>query len=363
MKRREFLKAAGLGLAGTTALAAPAVAQSMPEIRWRCTSSYPKSLDTIYGAGEVFAKAVSEMTDGKFQVQLFAAGEIVPGLQAADAVQNGTVECCHTASYYYVGKDPAWAFGTAVPYGLNARQQQAWMYQGGGLDVMNDFYKQYNIYALPAGNTGAQMGGWFCREIRSTAELSGLKMRIGGFAGNVLSKLGVVPQQLAGGDIYPALERGTIDAAEWSGPYDDEKLGFHQVAKYYYYPGWWEGGPMLHLMINIDKWNELPAAYQTVVRSAAAYADIYMVARYDALNPAALRRLAAAGAQLRPFPRDVLEVTYRAAFELYDDASRKSPAFKKIYDSWKPFREEQYLWSRFAENTFDNFVYSMQGKG
>src|SRR5436309_2153214 len=290
MKRRQFLRAAGLA-AATTAIAKPAVAQSMPELKWRLTSSFPKSLDTIYGASEAFAKAVAEASDNRFQIQVFAAGEIVPGLQAADAVQNGTVEMCHTSSYYYFGKDPTFAFGTAVPFGLNSRMQTAWMYFGGGNELMNDFYRKFNIYALPAGNTGAQMGGWFRKEIKELSDLNGLKMRIGGFAGRVIAKIGVVPQQIAGGDIYPALEKGTLDACEWVGPYDDEKLGFYKVAQYYYYPGWWEGGAMLHFMINADKWNALPKNYQAIVTAAAAYANVKMQARYDAVNPAAMRSL------------------------------------------------------------------------
>src|SRR5436309_10044057 len=179
MKRRDFLQTAGAGLAAT-AVASPALAQSRPETKWRLTSSFPKSLDTIYGASEVFAKAVAEATDNKFQIQVFAAGEIVPGLQAADAVTNGTVEMCHTASYYYVGKDPTFAFGTAVPFGLNARMQNAWNYSGGGQDVMNEFYKKFNVIGIPGGNTGCQMGGWFRKELKEPADLSGLKFRIGG---------------------------------------------------------------------------------------------------------------------------------------------------------------------------------------
>ena len=224
MKRRQFLGAAGAGLAVAT-IAKPAIAQSSPEVKWRLTSSFPKSLDTIYGASEVFTKAVAEATDNKFQIQGFAAGEIVPGLQAADAVSNGTVEMAHTASYYYVGKDPTFALFTAQPFGLNARMQLSWMHFGGALDLANEFYKKYNFMALPAGNTGTQMGGWFRKEIKEVADLQGLKFRIAGFAGQIFSKLGAVPQQVAGGDIYPALEKGTIDAAEWVGPYDDVYCG------------------------------------------------------------------------------------------------------------------------------------------
>jgi TRAP-type mannitol/chloroaromatic compound transport system substrate-binding protein len=362
MRRREFLKSAGVGVAAT-AVAAPAVAQSSPELKWRLTSSFPKSLDTIYGASEVFSKAVAEATDNKFQIQVFAAGEIVPGLQAADAVTNGTVEMCHTASYYYVGKDPTFAFGTAIPFGLNQRMIDAWMFIGGGNELMNEFYKKYNIHGIPAGNTGAQMGGWFRKEIKEVSDLSGLKMRIGGFAGRVLTKLGVVPQQLAGGDIYPALEKGTLDAAEWVGPYDDEKLGFQKVAQYYYYPGWWEGGPMLHNFINLAKWNELPKNYQSIVNSASHVANTWMMAKYDAGNPAALKRLVAGGAQLRPFTQAVLEACFKASNEVYAETSAANADFKKIYDSILPFRQDQYLWWSVAEYTFDTFLIRTRARG
>ncbi len=355
MKRRQFLAAAGAGLAAT-AVAKPAIAQPMPELKWRLTSSFPKSLDTIYGAAEVFSKAVAEATDNKFHIQAFAAGELVPGLQAVDAVTNGTVEMCHTASYYYVGKDPTFAFGTNIPFGLNQRMNDAWMFFGGGLELLNEFYKKYNVHAIPAGNTGAQMGGWFRKEIKDPADLNGLKMRIGGFAGRVMQKLGLVPQQIAGGEIYPALEKGTIDAAEWVGPYDDEKLGFQKVAQYYYYPGWWEGGPMLHNMINLEKWNSLPRSYQSIVNSASHVANTWMMAKYDAANPAALRRLVAGGAQLRPFPQSVMEACYKAANDVYAETSAVNPDFKKVYDSMAAFRSDQYLWWQVAEYSYDSFM-------
>ncbi|HYE50133.1 MAG TPA: twin-arginine translocation signal domain-containing protein, partial [Azospirillaceae bacterium] len=194
MKRRDFLAAAGTGAAAAAAaLPAPAIAQGNPEIRWRCASSFPKSLDTIYGGGEQVARRVAEATEGRFQIRVFAGGEIVPGLQVLDAVQNGTVECGHTVNYYYVGKDPTFAFETTVPFGLNARQQRAWMIHGGGRDLINDFLKDYSVQLIPAGNTGAQMGGWFRKEIKTVEDLKGLKMRIAGLAGDVMTKLGVVP--------------------------------------------------------------------------------------------------------------------------------------------------------------------------
>ncbi len=301
----------------------------------------------------MFAKSVADATDNKFQIQVFPANEIVPPFKAADAVTDGTVEMAHTASYYYVGKDPTFAFATAIPFGLNARMQNAWMFEGGGIDLMNEFYGKYNISGFPMGNTGCQMGGWFRNEIKSVADLKGLKMRIGGYAGQVLAKLGLVAQQIPGGEIYSALEKGTIDAAEWVGPYDDEKLGFLKVAKNYYYPGWWEGGAMLHLMIGKAKWESLPANYKAIVISAAHQANSIMCARYDARNPGALRSLLKQGAVLKAYPADVMEAAHKAADELYAETSASNPAYKKIFDNWVQFRNDSYFWWQVAELGFD----------
>jgi TRAP-type mannitol/chloroaromatic compound transport system substrate-binding protein len=354
MKRREFITAAGLGLA-TSAVAAPAVAQSSPEIKWRLTASWPKSLDTLYGGCEYFCKRIGEITDNKFQIQPFAAGEIVPGLQVLDAVQNGTVEMGNTALYYYWGKDAAFTFGTALPFGLNSRQMIAWLRHGGGEELLNELLKNYNCIGVAAGNTGAQMGGWFRKEIKSVDDLKGVKMRVGGFAGTIMSKVGAVVQQLAAGDIYPALEKGSIDAAEWVGPYDDEKLGFVKVARYYYYPGWWEGCGQSHNIINLTKWNELPKNYQAAVNSACNDAWEWVLAKYDAQNPVALKRLLGAGAQLRAFPPDVMDACYKAANEIYAELSRTNPMFKRLYDSVVPFRNDSYAWFQVAELAFDSF--------
>jgi TRAP-type mannitol/chloroaromatic compound transport system substrate-binding protein len=355
MKRREFLKTAGLGVAAT-AVAAPAIAQSSPEIKWRLTASWPKSLDTLYGACETFAKYISEATDGKFQIQVFAGGEIVPALQAADAVMNGTVEACHTATYYYIGKDPTFALFCAVPFGLNARQQNAWFYEGDGMKQMNEFTKKFDVISFVSGNTGCQMGGWFRNEIKEPGDFSGLKMRIGGWAGKTLQKLGCVPQQIAGGDIYPSLEKGTIDAAEWVGPYDDEKLGFYKIAKYYYYPGWWEGGTANHFMINLAKWNALPKSYQAVIEAAAGYTAIEQTASYDARNPAALKRLISSGAQLRPFSQPIMEACLKASQEVNAETSATNADYKRIWDSIVAFRGDEYLWWQVAEYSYDSFM-------
>ena len=356
MERRSFLKKAGLGLAAG-AVAAPAVVKAQsPNVSWRMVGSWPKSLETLYGGMEEISRRVAAATDGKFNIKVFAAGEIVGGLQVLDAVQNGTVECGHTATYYYFGKDPTFAFSCAVPFGPNARQQNSWMYYGGGLELMREFFKGYNIINFPAGNTGTQMGGWFRKEIKTVADLKGLKFRIGGFAGQVLTKLGVVPQQIAGGDIYPALEKGTIDAAEWVGPYDDEKLGFYKVAKYYYYPGWWEAGPELDLLVNIKAWEALPKDYQAILDAACAAANISMLAKYDQLNPPALKRLIANGVKLRPFSNEIMAASYKAAKEVYAETSAKNANFKKVYEAMVKYQAEEVQWFTIAEERMDNFM-------
>jgi TRAP-type mannitol/chloroaromatic compound transport system substrate-binding protein len=356
MKRRDFIKVTGLGVAGAASVAAPAVAQSMPEIKWRMTTSWPKSLDTLHGAAEVMAKVVGEATDNKFQIQTFAAGEIVPGLQVLDAVQSATVEMGHTASYYYFGKDPTFTFGSSIPFGPNARLNQAWYMLGGGKELLNAFYKNYNITSLLAGNTTCQMGGWFRKEINTVEDLNGLKFRIGGFAGRVMQKLGCVPQQLAGGDIYPALEKGTIDAAEWVGPYDDEKLGLYKVAPHYYYPGWWEGGPMLLAFINLDKWNALPKYYQNVLEQAGHLANNWMMAKYDTVNPLALKKLLAGGTKLHGFSPPIMEASFKAAKELHNEVASGNANFKKLLESLTAFSSTGYQWFQVAEVGYDNFM-------
>ena len=365
MKRRKFLATLGTGAAAAAAvsIAKPAIAQSMPELKWRLTASWPKSLDTLFGACTTFAKYVSEATDNKFQIQTFAAGEIVPALQVLDAVQNGTVELGHSAMYYYIGKDPTWALFCAFPFGLNSRQQNAWFYDGEGQKLVDDFGATYNSKCLLMGNTGTQMGGWFRKEINTVDDLKGLKMRIGGWGGKTLSKLGTIPQQLGGGDIYPALEKGTIDAAEWVGPYDDEKLGFYKVAKYYYYPGWWEGGTTNHLLINLAKWNELPKAYKAVVEAAAGYANVEEQARYDARNPQALKRLVAGGTQLRPFSQPIMEACLKASNEVNAEESAKNPNYKKVLASIDPFRNDENLWWQVAEFSFESFMIRSRTRG
>lgn len=362
MKRRLFLTGAAGASAGTV-LAAPAIAQEKPAVTWRMASSYPQSLDTIYGASIELSEAVSAMTDGRFKIQVFAAGELLPAMQVLDAVAEETVEMGHSASYFYTGKDTAFAFGTALPWTGNVRQYQAWLYRGGGNERYNEFLKPYNVHHLPGGNTGAQMAGWYRKEINSAADLEGLKMRIGGLGGELLSRLGVIPQQLAAGDIYPSLERGVIDAAEFVGPYDDEKLGFVKVAPYYYYPGFWEGYAELSYFINSDRWNSLPKNYQAALIHAAKSTGLDQLNKYDQRNAEALKRLIAAGAKLRAYPQDILQASFIASREMYREMSEANPKFKAMFDHYSAFLEESNTYYSIADlyNDYTQFLARQQG--
>ncbi|MBL8371743.1 MAG: ABC transporter substrate-binding protein [Burkholderiaceae bacterium] len=354
MDRRSVIKHAGI--AGVLAAGAAPAVHAQAAIRWRLTSAFPKALDTIYGAAEVFSKQVNAMSGGKFQISVHPSGELVGGFGQVDAVQNGTVEMTHTAPYYYFGKDVTFALGCAIPFGLNSRQMTAWMLEGNGMKLMREFYANYNIINFIGGNTGAQMGGWWRKEIKSVADLKGQKFRTGGFSGVIFEKLGGIAQSIPGGEIYQALEKGTIDAAEWVGPYDDEKLGFNKVAPFYAYPGYWEGGPQLDFFINTKAFNGLSAENKAIVETAASFAHAEMQARYDARNPAALKRLVAGGTKLFRFPKDVLDTAFKASMDTYTELSGKNPAWKKIYDDYANFRRDQNLWFRFAEAGFDDFM-------
>lgn len=324
-------------------------------------SSFPRSLDTIFGGAETLSRRVSALTDGLFQIDAYPAGELVPGLQVLDAVQQGTVQVGHSASYYYIGKNPALAFDTAVPFGLTMRGHYAWLLYGGGLERMRHLFAEFDIVNFPGGNTGSQMGGWFRRPIDSLSDLSGLKMRIPGLGGAVMSRLGVSVQVLAGGDIYPALERGAIDATEWVGPYDDEKLGFHEVARYYYYPGWWEPGPALSFYVNRRAWESLPATYKEVFETSAREASLNMGSAYDARNPEALTRLLRQGVDLRAFPQDVMEASYRESVALVEEQAAASAQYRAIYDEWKRFRMESFRWFSTSDQAYESFAFPRLG--
>jgi TRAP-type mannitol/chloroaromatic compound transport system substrate-binding protein len=354
MDRRSIIKNAGI--AGVLAAGAAPAVHAQAAIRWRLASSFPKALDTIFGSADVFAAQVNAMSGGKFVVTTHAAGELMPAFGVVDGVQQGTVEIAHTAPYYFFGKDDTFALGTAIPFGLNSRQLTSWFYDGNGMKLFREFYDKYNIVNFPGGNTGAQMGGWFRKEIKTMADIKGLKFRVGGFAGKVMTRMGAVPQNIPGGEIYQALEKGTIDAVEWVGPYDDEKLGFQKVAKNYYYPGFWEGGAQLDFFINKAAFNSLSSENKAIVEAAASYAHVNMQAKYDNRNPAALKRLVASGVKLLPFPKVVMDEAFKQSMGLYEELRESNPNWKKIYDDYSAFRKDQNQWFRFTEATFDRYM-------
>ncbi len=375
MDRRRFLGLAAKGAVGAAALGVAGCEQagvmppdqvesavsddaSLPTLAWQMATSWPPSLDTIFGGAKTVADQVSAMTSGKFTIQPRAAGELAPGLEVLNVVEQGAVPIGHTSAYYYIGKSPITTFGTTLPFGLTARQQNAWLYEAGGLEVLQEVYAaRFNTIQFPAGNTGVQMGGWFNKEINSVADMKGLKMRIPGLGGQVMDRLGVTVQVLPAGEIFQALQTGAIDAAEWVGPYDDEKLSFHKAASFYYFPGWWEPGPTLEIQINLDEWNKLPEQYQEVLKTAAYTANTTMMARYDAKNPAALSRLINdADITLLPFPDDVLQAAEESAFELFDETAADDTDFGSILTEWSAFREEIQAWHGLAERGYLQYV-------
>lgn len=369
MKRRNLLNAAALGASSAVAMAACSQANSttgttaatdnLPDIEWEMATSWPVSLDTIFGGAQVLCDRLATLTNNKFKITPRAAGELAPPLEVLNVVSQGAVPIGHTASYYYLGKSPALAFGTTVPFGLTPQQQNAWLYEGGGLKQLQDLYaSKFNVIQFPAGNTGTQMGGWFRKEISTLADLQGLKMRIPGLGGQVMAKLGVTVQNLPGGEIFQALQTGAIDAAEWVGPYDDEKLGLYKVANYYYYPGWWEPGATLEVQINLNEWNKLPATYQAALQTAAYEANLTMLSRYEARNNEALQKLVDNGVQLRSYSDEIMTAAASAAFALYDEFAGKDADFKAVYDGWKPFRDRVYAWNNLNEGNFTRFTYS-----
>lgn len=330
---------------------------SLPEVEIEMATSWPLALDTIYGGAEVFAETLSALSGGRFNVTPRAGGELVGGLEVLPAVRDGSVRGGHTASYYYVGETPSVAFGTAVPFGLTYRQQNAWLYEGGGLEMLQQLYAdRFNMIQFPAGNTGVQMGGWFNSEVNTVADLQGLTVRIPGLGGEVMTRLGATVQAIPGGEIFQALDTGAIDAAEWVGPYDDLQLGLNDAAGFYYYPGFWEPGPTLEVQFNLDDWNSWPSIYQDMVRAAARVADSTMMARYDNLNPEALQQILDSGTNLQPYSDEILEAARDAAFTFYDETASSDQEFGDIYTAWNEYRQPIQQWFGTAEQRMTEFT-------
>ena len=380
--RRSFLKA-GLGVAGfaaaTTLLNActsddgddsaattegpaatdapatsVALTQDGPEIEWEMATSWPAALVTLFGSAQSFASNVSRLTGGRFKINPRPAGEIVGGLEVLPTVRDLGVQSGHTASYYYVGLSPVQQFGTAVPFGLTQRQQNAWLYKGGGLEMLHEFYaEEHGIIAFPAGGTGCQMGGWFTKELNSVADLQGLKMRIPGLAGRVLQNLGGEQVTLAGGEILPAIQQGAIDGAEFVGPTDDLILGLDQFDGdlYYYHPGWWEPGTAVEVQFPLSLWNDLPAEYQAAIEIAAASTNIETIADYDVRNQADLQRVKEF-ASIREFPADMMAAFKEETENVLDAVASEDARFAAILGPWRQFRDGIAEWHGLAERSF-----------
>ncbi len=371
MNRRSFLRGVGAGTLATgaalTSCATPPPNQDepnsqqqshegLPAVAWRIAASWTETLDVIFGATQQIASRVAELTNGQFKITVAPAGEIVTVLDTFDAVQDGTVEAAHTVSFYFIDKQEALSFSTGIPFGLTAQQQNAWLYHGGGMEVLQELFGEFGIIHFPAGNTGTQMGGWIKREITTLDDLNGLRFRIPGLGGKIMQQLGVEPIVVPSTEIYAALENDQIDAAEWVGPHDDEKLGLQEVAPYYYYPGWWEPGTTCDLLINQQAWEALPTVYQEILRTVSYEINISVLAHYEVVNQAALARLVAGGTELRVYSEDILLAAKDAAFAYYAEQSEQNELFHKVFESWSKFRRNIYQWNRFNELSYATFV-------
>ncbi|TBR41944.1 TRAP transporter substrate-binding protein [Marinomonas agarivorans] len=346
--------AVALVACGTDESAEQASASSQFEtVNWKMVTTWPKNFPGLGTGAEKLAKNITEMSGGRINVKVYAAGELVPPLEVFDAVSRGTAELGHGAAYYWKGKAPAAQFFTAVPFGLTAQEINAWIYHGGGLALWEEVYQPFNLIPLAVGNTGVQMGGWFNKEINSMADFQGLKMRIPGLGGEVLKKVGGTPVNLPGGEIFTALQTGTIDATEFVGPYNDLAFGLHKAAKYYYYPGWHEPGSAMELIINKDAFAKLPADLQLIVRSAARQANTDMLDEFTALNNDALNTLINEHkVQLRPLPNDVLAALRSASEETLKEVAASDALSQKVYDSFVQFRDKVSAWHAVSENAY-----------
>jgi TRAP-type mannitol/chloroaromatic compound transport system substrate-binding protein len=356
LHRRAFLRTGAAAAVSSPAVAAPAVAQSAPEVRWRMASSFPKSQEILFGTGQTLCTYVAEATDNRFQIQANAAGELATSRQALDVVASGAVECAHTPLSFHAAKDMTLALGTGLPFGLNARHHQSWWAHGGGAKLVNDALKVHGAYGMPAGTTGPQTGAWLRKEINALEDFKGLRFRINGLGAPVFARLGAVPLDMPHADVVSALENNAIDGAEFLCPHDDERLGLAKVAKYNYGPCWWESAGMVHLVVNLEKWNALPKAYRAVLARACDAVNLGMLAKYDAINPPALRRLVAAGAVIRQFPQPVLEVCHRATVEHFAEVAAKDAQFKKAIDSVSAFRRDHLHWLQISQHALDSFL-------
>ncbi len=321
--------------------------------QWKMVTTWPKNFPGLGMAAENFAELVERMSGGRLKVKVYGAGQLVPAMEVFDAVSQGTVEMGHGASYYWKGKSPTTALFTTIPFGLNAQEMNGWLHYGGGMELWRELYEPFNLIPLAAGNTGVQMAGWFNREINSLEDLKGLKMRIPGLGGEVISRMGVEAVNIPGGDLYIAMQTGVIDATEWVGPYNDLAFGFHQVAKYYYYPGWHEPGPTLELMVNKRAFSSLPDDLQAIVEGAARAINQDMLDDYTARNNGALKELVEThGVEVRPLPDEVLAELNRVTDQVLEEIANKDPLFKRVYESQNAFKTGVMDYHKISEEAY-----------
>ena len=361
--RRKFLKLAGAtSLAGVSGLVAcSSVGETEQSVninfnkkyRWKMTTTWPPNFPVVGEGCLMLAEWVRQMSGGRMDITVYGGGELIPALEGFDAVSNGAVEMNHGASYYWAGKIPASQFFAAVPFGMNAQQMGSWIISGGGQKLWEEIYEPFNLQPIICGNTGVQMAGWFNKEINTIEDLKGLKMRIPGLGGKVLAKAGGTPVLVSGGEIYTNLERGVIDAAEWIGPYHDYKMGFHQVAKHYYYPGWHEPGPVLEMIFNKTKFQALPEDIQEILRTACHRLNRWMSAEFDAKNGEYITKLInEENVQVKMFPKEVLSRLKSATKEAIEDLTSSDPVSKKVYESFSKFKTNVSQWTDISEKVF-----------
>ena len=355
MKRRNFLKRTiGVGtLTAASTLSAPAIAKG--KIQWKMVTCWPKNFPALGTGVKRIADSIYAMSDGRLEIKIYSAGELVPPFEVFDAVSNGTAQIGHGAAYYWKGKNEAFQFFSTVPFGMNTQEMNGWLFHGGGLELWKEAYAPFNLIPAPAGNTTVQMAGWFNKEINSIADLKGLKMRIPGLGGEAFSRAGGTPVNLPGGELFTALQTGVLDATEWVGPYNDLAFGFHKVAKYYYYPGWHEPGTTLEAIINKKAYAELPEDLQTIVMAACRIANQDMVDEYTANNNAALHELVHTHkVELRRLPDDVLIRLRELSDEVVQEIANKSDLGKSVFESYQKFRQQAHDWHNISERAYLN---------
>lgn len=354
--RRKFIAgAAAGGVAGAGAVFRPRNAKARPRVRWNMPTSWPPHL-LLQDAAIIVAQRVADITDGAFEIRVYPGGELVPALEVFDAVQAGTVECAHSWGPYYTGRNLSLTFDGGLPFGMNAQQHTTWWYNGGGREAMKPIYDSFNVLGFLCGDTEAQMGGWFNTEINSLDDLRGLRMRVGGLGGQVLSELGVSTQVLPGGEIYTAMERGAIDAVQYSAPYDDEQLGLHRVGQYYYHPCWWQPNASLTLYVNRDAWEDLPEEYQNALEVAASATHVEHVSHSQHEDQVALQRFRDDGVDIRVFPDDVMEAAAEITDTMFEEHMEENAQFAEIYRDWRAYRNAIRDLHRVTRFGFDRFV-------